>query len=165
MLMRQRFTIFLSITLIIFTIYRHQTTDLQHHTNIQRATAVVASQIEPNEQEALNTYRAERRLEAVHRASRSRRVSLPRQTRSKPVQRHVGPLNWTALARCESGGNPRTNTGNGFYGLYQFDLQTWRGVGGKGLPSDASAQEQTYRAWLLYQDRGRKPWPVCGKYL
>jgi hypothetical protein len=163
MLMRQRFTIVLSITLIIFTIYRHQTTDLQHHTNTSRVT--VAAQIEPNEQVALNTYRALRRPEAVHRASRSRRVALPHLTHSKAVQRHVGPLNWAALARCESGGNPRTNTGNGFYGLYQFDLQTWRGVGGKGLPSDASAQEQTYRAWLLYQDRGRKPWPVCGKYL
>src|SRR5690606_1991421 len=33
---------------------------------------------------------------------------------------------WAALAQCESGGNPTTNTGNGYYGLYQFSLPTWQ---------------------------------------
>lgn len=71
-------------------------------------------------------------------------------------------LNWAALAQCESGGNPSINTGNGFYGMYQFDLQTWRSVGGYGLPSNASAAEQTKRAQILYNQRGAQPWPVCG---
>lgn len=74
-------------------------------------------------------------------------------------------LNWAALAQCESGGNPATNTGNGFYGLYQFDEQTWHSIGGSGLPSDNSAGEQTYRAQLLYKSRGDSPWPVCGAKL
>jgi uncharacterized protein YabE (DUF348 family) len=74
-------------------------------------------------------------------------------------------LNWSALAQCESGGNPSTNTGNGFYGLYQFDAQTWRSVGGSGLPHQNSAGEQTYRAQLLYKDRGASPWPSCGPRL
>ena len=74
-------------------------------------------------------------------------------------------LNWAALAQCESGGNPATNTGNGFYGLYQFDEQTWHSVGGSGLPSDNSAGEQTYRAQILYKSRGDSPWPVCGAKL
>lgn len=76
-----------------------------------------------------------------------------------------GGLNWAAVAKCESGGNPRTNTGNGYYGLYQFSLPTWRSVGGSGLPSDASAGEQTKRAQILYNRSGAGQWPVCGKRL
>lgn len=84
-------------------------------------------------------------------------------TSSWPVDNR---LHWSALARCESGGNPRIVSSNGqFYGLYQFTVGTWNGVGGKGLPSQASAAEQTYRAQLLYNARGRSPWPVCGQYL
>lgn len=75
-------------------------------------------------------------------------------------------LNWAALARCESGGNPRSVSSNGSYrGLYQFSMGTWRGVGGSGDPIDASSAEQTYRAKLLYRRAGRSPWPVCGRYL
>ncbi len=74
-------------------------------------------------------------------------------------------LNWAALAKCESGGNPHAYNAAGYYGLYQFSLGTWHGVGGSGSPSEASADEQTYRAQLLYKSRGRSPWPVCGRYL
>lgn len=74
-------------------------------------------------------------------------------------------LNWGALANCESGGNPNAVNPAGYYGLYQFDLGTWRSVGGSGLPTSASAGEQTYRAKLLYKQRGRSPWPVCGRLL
>ncbi len=91
-------------------------------------------------------------------------------TKPRPaVQRSVGSadgLNWPALARCESGGNPRAVSRNGTYrGLYQFSFSTWRGVGGSGDPIDASPSEQTYRAKILYSRSGRSPWPVCGKYL
>lgn len=72
-----------------------------------------------------------------------------------------GPF--AAIRSCESGGNYSTNTGNGFYGAYQFDLQTWQSVGGTGLPSDASPSEQDRRAAILYAQRGSSPWPVCGR--
>jgi hypothetical protein len=75
-----------------------------------------------------------------------------------------GNLNWYALATCESGNDPHSRDG-AYHGLYQFSLGTWQSVGGRGDPADASVQEQTYRAWLLYQSAGRSPWPVCGKYL
>lgn len=75
-------------------------------------------------------------------------------------------LNWPALARCESGGNPRAVNPSGKYrGLYQFSMATWRSVGGQGDPIDNSAGEQTYRAKLLYQRSGAGQWPSCGKYL
>jgi len=74
-------------------------------------------------------------------------------------------LNWSALRQCESGGNYQINTGNGYYGAYQFDLGTWRGVGGSGYPHQASPAEQDLRAQRLYSMRGSAPWPRCGALL
>lgn len=68
-----------------------------------------------------------------------------------------------SIAQCESGGNPSTNTGNGFFGKYQFTLSTWASVGGSGLPSNAPEAEQDMRAAMLYAREGPGPWPVCGK--
>jgi hypothetical protein len=72
---------------------------------------------------------------------------------------------WERLRFCESGGVYTTNTRNGFYGAYQFDLQTWRSMGGIGLPSAAPYWEQDLRAKALYQARGAQPWPICGRNL
>ena len=75
-------------------------------------------------------------------------------------------LNWSALASCESGGNPGSVSADGqYYGLYQFSLPTWYSVGGSGYPNQASSAEQTYRAELLFDADGTSPWPVCGHYL
>ena len=68
-----------------------------------------------------------------------------------------------AIARCESNGNPATDTGNGFYGKYQFTLSTWQSVGGSGNPAAASEAEQNRRAAILYAREGAAPWPVCGR--
>ena len=77
-----------------------------------------------------------------------------------------GGLNWAALAACESGGDPRATNPSGKYrGLYQFDLATWRSVGGTGDPAAASVAEQTRRAQILFDRRGRSPWPECGRRL
>ena len=70
--------------------------------------------------------------------------------------------NLASIRACESGGNYATNTGNGYYGAYQFDQQTWNSVGGSGLPSDASPGEQDQRAQALMNSRGSSPWPTCG---
>jgi hypothetical protein len=78
-------------------------------------------------------------------------------------------LNWQALARCESGGDPgAVNSAGGYHGLYQFSTTTWASVGGSGLPSDASPAEQTRRAQHLYDSVGgdwRSQWPHCGVHL
>src|SRR4051794_31493609 len=65
------------------------------------------------------------------------------------------------MAHCESTDNWFANTGNGFYGGLQFDLQTWRSVGGRGYPHQNSELEQKYRAVKLIKTRGYRPWPVC----
>jgi hypothetical protein len=95
--------------------------------------------------------------------------SAASRTRALPLRKgkteRQRTLKWRAQAECESRGNNRTQTGNGYYGAYQFDLSTWRSVGGHGNPAHATPTEQTHRAQLLYADRGRAPWPYCGRYL
>ena len=105
----------------------------------------------------------------VHSAVKARPVAQIVAVGTKPKPRYTPAadgLNWPALARCESGGNPREVSGNGQYrGLYQFTMGTWQGVGGHGDPIDASANEQTYRAQILYRRSGDSSWPTCGHYL
>ena len=73
---------------------------------------------------------------------------------------------WKRLAKCESGGNPRAVSSTGkYHGLYQFSVSTWRAVGGKGKPSDASAAEQTKRAKILQARAGWGQWPSCSRKL
>lgn len=73
------------------------------------------------------------------------------------------------VVMCESGGNPAINTGNGFYGMWQFTLSTWQLMGGQGYPHHASAAEQSMRAAALVAAQARagnwrwRDWPVCGR--
>ncbi|WP_017549596.1 LysM peptidoglycan-binding domain-containing protein [Salinicoccus carnicancri] len=87
-------------------------------------------------------------------------------TENQSTSANSSGQNWGALAQCESGGNSSVVSSNGLYhGLYQFDVRTWKSVGGSGLPSQASAAEQTKRAQILFDQRGSQPWPVCGSRL
>ncbi|UFU04572.1 transglycosylase family protein [Ruania suaedae] len=73
---------------------------------------------------------------------------------------------WAALAQCESGGNPQAvNPAGPYYGLYQFTQGTWQSVGGSGLPTEASAAEQTQRAQALQARSGWGQWPHCSAQL
>jgi hypothetical protein len=67
------------------------------------------------------------------------------------------------IAECESGGNPQAVSPGGSYrGKYQFSLQTWHNLGGKGDPVDASESQQDRIALKLYRRSGTAPWPSCG---
>ena len=72
---------------------------------------------------------------------------------------------WAKLAQCESGGNPAANTGNGFYGMYQFTLETWQSLGGTGYPHEADAATQTAMAKKLQAQAGWGQWPGCADKL
>jgi len=88
----------------------------------------------------------------------------PRPAAAPSVAPTSDGLNWAALAKCESGGNPRAVNPAGYYGLYQFSLSTWKSVGGSGNPIDASPDEQTARAQTLYNKAGAGQWG-CGRHL
>ena len=77
----------------------------------------------------------------------------------------VGDDVWAKLAQCESGGRPETNTGNGFYGMYQFTLETWQALGGTGYPHEADAATQTAMAKKLQAQAGWGQWPGCADKL
>jgi uncharacterized protein YabE (DUF348 family) len=73
---------------------------------------------------------------------------------------------WDSLARCESGGNWATNTGNGYYGGLQFSLGTWQAYGGSGLPSSASRETQIAIATKIRDaSGGYGAWPACAASL
>lgn len=74
---------------------------------------------------------------------------------------------WLRQAQCVhlKEGGWTANTGNGYYGGFQFAAQTWLRVGGKPdpafahpgdprFPFRASVAEQMQRAWLLWKRDG-----------
>jgi hypothetical protein len=67
------------------------------------------------------------------------------------------------IAWCESRARWHLNSGNGYYGGLQFSLRSWRWVGGRGYPHQASALEQSYRALALVARQGWGAWPVCAR--
>jgi hypothetical protein len=81
-----------------------------------------------------------------------------------PRDREVAiPPHLAAIAACESGGDPRAIGGGGHYrGLFQFSIETWNAIGGRGDPAAASVAEQVKRAEILYAQAGPGQWPVCG---
>ena len=81
-----------------------------------------------------------------------------------PIDNGLGGA-FAALAECESGGNYSINTGNGYYGAYQFSLSTWQGLGYSGYPHQASPAVQDQAARELQALYGWGQWPGCSWYL
>jgi uncharacterized protein YabE (DUF348 family) len=71
---------------------------------------------------------------------------------------------WDKIAQCEAGGNWSINTGNGYYGGLQFNIQTWLGAGGGAYAPNASLATKAQQidiANRIYAQRGLQPWG-CG---
>lgn len=58
-------------------------------------------------------------------------ATLTQTASAAPASNYTGSLaEWLRVLRmCESGGNYRINTGNGYYGAYQFLTSTWQSLG------------------------------------
>jgi uncharacterized protein YabE (DUF348 family) len=69
---------------------------------------------------------------------------------------------WDKIAKCESGGNWKINTGNGYYGGLQFSAATWKSVGGPGLPHENSREVQIKYAKILQARSGWGQWGCAG---
>ncbi len=72
---------------------------------------------------------------------------------------------WAELRQCESGDNYAIDTGNGYYGAYQFSAATWHGLGYPGLPNQASPAVQDQAAEQLQARSGWGQWPECAAKL
>lgn len=78
---------------------------------------------------------------------------------------------WQCIAQAESGANPATNTGNGYYGEFQFTQTTWntlmQQMGLSYSRADlAPASVQYSAAQHLQEESGWGQWPAsssaCG---
>ena len=75
------------------------------------------------------------------------------------------------LRMCESTDNYQAVSSSGTYrGAYQFDQPTWDGVAERHFPwlegvdpVDAEPWWQDAMTRALWSERGRQPWPNCGK--
>ncbi|WMX47770.1 transglycosylase family protein [Streptomyces roseicoloratus] len=73
---------------------------------------------------------------------------------------------WGCVAQCESSGDWRANTGNGYYGGLQFWQPTWDEFGGRRFAPRADlatrAQQITVAEDVL-RVQGWGAWPVCSR--
>jgi hypothetical protein len=67
------------------------------------------------------------------------------------------------LRICESGDNFRADTGNGYFGAYQFSPSTWQSLGFHGRPDHAKAITQNRAARDLHARSGWSAWPACSR--
>ena len=107
-------------------------------------------------------------------AGSTRTSTAPAKAHSSSVPRGVTRQQWIrvhtlskalhALRMCESGGRYAINTGNGYYGAYQFLASTWHSLGYKGMPNHASPAVQDAAAARLHDRRGSwADWGTCGR--
>jgi Transglycosylase-like domain len=81
------------------------------------------------------------------------------------VPNDISDATWAALRECESHNNYEINTGNGYYGAYQFAAGTWKRLGYSGLPHRAAPVVQDEAAKRLQAKSGWGQWPACSRKL
>ncbi len=86
-------------------------------------------------------------------------------TPQKVVGGGTTDANLTALRQCEAGGNYARNSGNGYYGAYQYNLGTWSNYGGYARPDLAPPEVQDAKVRETQARRGWSPWPACARKL
>ena len=72
---------------------------------------------------------------------------------------------WLQLRQCESGDDYQADTGNGFYGAYQFSQATWTDLGYPGRPDLEPPAMQDQAAAQLQARSGWGQWPACAAAL
>jgi resuscitation-promoting factor RpfA len=116
------------------------------------------------DREAIAKKRIARQQRAARSGTRQRVVPAPAPTPVKAA-RPSDDLIWQRLRNCEAGGRYNANTGNGYYGAYQFSAGTWRSLGYKGLPHQAPPEVQDEAARKLQARSGWGQWPACARRL
>jgi Transglycosylase-like domain len=102
-------------------------------------------------------------LAAQHQARQAHRTPSATSAPAQPSGATPSGV-WACIAQHESGGNPAANTGNGFYGAFQFTVASWQAVGGpSGLPSSYPLSVQLHYAEVLQARSGWGNWPVTSQ--
>ncbi len=103
-------------------------------------------------------------LKAKQKAEKARLAAMQYAPKATVVIVNTGDA-WAQLRFCEAGGDYHKNTGNGFYGAYQFDYSTWGGYGGYATANLAPPKVQDAKARMTQAARGWYPWPACARRL
>lgn len=144
---------------------KSETVKIKHDTEIREdpdalvgETEVVTPGKNGKSREAVTLVYADGKLrQRIVRASEP--VSKPvTQIVSRGTSRTAPDSVWDKIAKCESGGNWKINTGNGYYGGLQFSAATWKSVGGPGLPHENSREVQIKYAKILQARSGWGQW-------
>ena len=121
----------------------------------------------PLTKKAVKRFQKRAGLQADGIAGPSTLAKLGVRVTAEPAQPDSGssvdvPAVLQRIAQCESGGNPGAVSPDGTYrGKYQFDMETWRAMGGTGDPAEAPESTQDRLAIKLYKQRGTAPWGRC----
>ncbi|HET9769919.1 MAG TPA: transglycosylase family protein, partial [Acidimicrobiia bacterium] len=119
------------------------------------------------DREGIARTRIVRKQRATRSGTRSRLAPAPKPAAPRPVTAAANAANdeaiWQRLRNCEAGGRYHANSGNGYYGAYQFSARTWRGLGYSGLPHQAPPEIQDQAARKLQARSGWGQWPACSR--
>jgi hypothetical protein len=141
-------------------------------TNPQAITVQVPAQ--PNfDTDVLAPLRADQAAEAAAAAQAAAQAQAQAQAALLAKQRAAAAATpavatGTALQQlsyCEAGGDYTRNSGNGYYGAYQYSLSTWNDYDGYARPDLAPASVQDARAQADVARRGWSAWPACARKL
>jgi len=158
-----RRSVFLSIGLVVSgTLLASDLLAAPAHAFVRRPTSA-AGYGRSIDRQALRQ-RTARQQRASRSATRQRIAPAPK---PKPVTaaapRPTDDSVWQRLRNCEAGGRYDRNSGNGYYGAYQFSAGTWRSLGFKGLPHQAPPEVQDEAARKLQARSGWGQWPACSR--
>lgn len=127
------------------------------------------------EAEVLSPLREAQAKQAAIAAEKARQERLARQRAAVKtvsaksnyvrVNAPATPENMLKLRFCESGNRYDRNSGNGYYGAYQFDIRTWNNYGGYARADLAPAAVQDAKFMDTFNRRGWQPWPACSRKL
>lgn len=105
---------------------------------------------------------------AQEAANRAAALVAATRVSSAPAAKPVvigGDDAFAKLRFCEAGGDYTKNTGNGYYGAYQYNMGTWANYGGYARPDLAPPEVQDAKARATQAARGWSPWPACSRKL
>ena len=98
----------------------------------------------------------------VSRSNVARYSLSPRELRQiEKSKRWASGQKARSVVACESGGRYHINTGNGYYGAWQFNYSTWLGNGGGKYARYAHLAPkwaQDHIAYRTWKSRGWQPW-------
>lgn len=137
--------------------------------NLNSPSPIVATTTQPNfDADVLVPLRATQAAQAAAKAAAEAAAAAKRKHRvaTNPVVTgaNTGDV-WYNLRVCESGNNYARNSGNGYFGAYQYNLGTWSNFAGYARPDLAPPSVQDEKARQTQAARGWSPWPACARKL